>query len=246
MSSFSEARTHDPAATACGAAVAFADLVLTVTDPGRAPITVIDQPGTMSIAAGERVGLAGASGSGKTMLLHALTGLVKPASGRITVGGCDVWALSPAERDRWRARSVGLVFQDFHLVPELGVLQNILLPTTFRALSPPRDVVARARSLIDGLGLADGPRRAAKLSRGEQQRVAIARALLQAPPLLVADEPTASLDRAASRNVAEMLVEQARATGATLIVSSHDPTVLGLMDRVIAIEDARLVARSGP
>jgi len=184
-------------------------------------------------------GIRGASGSGKTTLLHAIAGLTAPSKGEVRWGGTVVSALPEAARDRWRHRTVGIVFQEFHLIPELNALENVLLPSRFRRLLPGEDKRERALELLRRVGIQTPHRRAAVLSRGEQQRVALARALLSRPRLILADEPTASLDEAAGRAVGDLLIETARETGATLIAVSHDPGLLALMAQVLTLEAGR-------
>jgi putative ABC transport system ATP-binding protein len=204
-------------------------------DVGRVP--VLDMP-KLELAPGARVGIAGVSGSGKTTLLHVISGLRRPASGRVLWGNTDVAAMSPQQGDDWRRSTIGLVFQDFQLIPELDALDNVLLPTTFAIDPNRRGMAAEARRLLASMGIARGDLRVARLSRGEQQRVAIARALLARPALILADEPTASLDAANAAAIADLLVTAARATGATLIVVSHDPAVLARLDRTVPLRAA--------
>ena len=200
-------------------------------DAGR----ILDIP-ALDIPAGSRCGISGASGSGKTTLLHVLAGLLRPSSGRVIWGGTCLSEFSETARDRWRYDNVGLVFQDFQLVPELSAEANVLLPAGFfRQAGSHRDA---ARALLVEVGV-PAQRRAALLSRGEQQRVAIARAILRAPSLLLADEPTASLDAANAELVSDLLIRSARA--ATLIVVTHDPALLARMHRVIRLDQGRVV-----
>ncbi len=201
--------------------------------------TVLDI-GQFDIAPGASCGIAGPSGSGKTTLLHVLCGLLTPERGIVQWGADDFASLGESERDAWRRRNLGLVFQDFHLVPELSALANVLLPFSFGTPRPPVGIAARAREMLRELGIAEPDRRAALLSRGEQQRVAIIRALLPRPRVLIADEPTASLDRANADVIAALLSEQALALGATFIAVSHDPVLLGRMDQTWRIESGHL------
>lgn len=198
--------------------------------PATAPVLAVDAP-SLSVAQGEMLGISGPSGSGKTTLLHALAGLLQPAHGTITWGDATLTAMSETSRDRWRREHVGFVFQDFHLVPELSALDNVLLTRWFGHWSAGDDATRRATELLAQVGVPPA-RRAAVLSRGEQQRVAIARALLSQPRLLLADEPTASLDGETGAIVADLLVQSARETGATLILVSHDPAMLARMAAV--------------
>jgi putative ABC transport system ATP-binding protein len=174
----------------------------------------------LRVAAGEAALLLGPSGSGKTTLLLAIAGLADAIEGEVMVGGVDVATLSPAARDRFRGGSIGLVFQDLHLIAGLSALDNVLLAPFAAGLPQDR---ARALALLDELGLADrSHRRAETLSRGQAQRVAIARAMLLRPKLLLADEPTASLDDDACDRVSDLLARAAAETGAALVIATHD------------------------
>lgn len=206
-----------------------------------APVLAVDAA-ALSVAHGDHLGISGPSGSGKTTLLHALAGLLTPDAGSIAWGGVALNALGENARDRWRRENVGFVFQDFHLVPELSALENVLLTRWFGHWSAGADATARAISLLRVVGVPDANRRAGLLSRGEQQRVAIARALLSRPALILADEPTASLDAETGAVVADLLVRSARETRATLILVSHDPAMLARMGCVRRMEKGVLAA----
>ncbi|MCV9940840.1 ATP-binding cassette domain-containing protein [Boseaceae bacterium BT-24-1] len=203
------------------------------------PFRVLDVP-EFTVAPGALIGLRGPSGSGKTSLLHLAAGLFSPDAGSVGWGDVAISTLPGAARDRWRRETVGFVFQDFHLVPELDVLANVTLPASFSGWRRTAGQVARATALARRMGLADLRRRAAVLSRGEQQRVAIARALFNAPALILADEPTASLDPAHAAEVGALLVEIAAESGATLLCASHDQALLARMQHVVAIGDGPL------
>lgn len=198
------------------------------------PFRVLDIP-DLCILPGDWIGLRGASGSGKTSLLHLVAGLIAPDAGTVSWGDIEVSGLPIVRRDRWRQATIGFVFQEFHLIPELDVLANITLPATFSGWRVDRKMHDRAQALAARMGLRDMRRKAGVLSRGEQQRVAIARALLSRPALLLADEPTASLDAAQAAGVGALLVEMAREAGATLICASHDASLLGRMDKTVEI-----------
>lgn len=198
---------------------------------------LIDLP-LVSLAPGLTV-LSGASGSGKSTLLYLLAGLLVPTRGSVMWGGTDLARLSEMARDRWRRRNAGFVFQDFHLIEELSPLKNVLLPATFSGFSTARHR-ARAKMLLDRMDVPDRPR-VSLLSRGEQQRVALARALIFGPPVIFADEPTASLDAPNGARVAAMLADLA-AAGRTVIVASHDPAVLDLSARHIRLDHGRTTA----
>ena len=210
-----------------------------VRHPGRGGATRILAINDLSLAAGTLCGIAGPSGSGKTTLLHLVGGLLAPGQGGIWWNGTEVTALPGRDRDAWRRRHAGFIFQEFHLIGELSALDNVLLPVWFAAASA-RTRRAEAHALLARVGIATPGRRAAVLSRGEQQRVAIARALLHRPALILADEPTASLDDATAAVVGDLLVAATRESGATLLMASHDQALLARMDRVIHLRGGRL------
>ena len=190
-----------------------------VSFPGlAAPALAID---SLSVTAGSRVALTGASGSGKSTLISILTGLERAGQGRVLWGGVDICALSEGGRDRWRGANIGLVLQDFHLFPGLSALENVLLPARLSGAMT-RDVGARAEHLLLRVGLARPTQMIETMSRGEMQRVAIARALLRKPGVVIADEPTASLDSDAGDAVGDLLLELSTESGCTLIVATHE------------------------
>jgi putative ABC transport system ATP-binding protein len=176
-----------------------------------------------TIAVGERSLVIGPSGSGKSTLLHILAGLQRPTEGQVSVFGQDVFSLKPAQIDRWRGATVGIVLQALHLVSHLTVRANLRL-AQYLAHLPQDDTAVEAT--LAALGVADkAERRPAELSQGEQQRVAIARAVVNRPKLLLADEPTANLDDAAAARAIELIATQAERHGATLVVATHDSRV---------------------
>ncbi|OLP61366.1 ABC transporter [Xaviernesmea oryzae] len=202
-----------------------------------APVLAIDR---LHVKAGSRVAVTGASGSGKSTLVHLLTGLERPKAGSIRWGGSDLGRLSTGRRDAFRARNIGLVMQDFHLFPGLSALENVLLPVRLGWRMTP-DMRKRALALLDITGIARAGQPVETLSRGEMQRVAVARALLLKPSVIIADEPTASLDRRAGEDVSALLVRLAGEEGATLIVVTHDPALLTRLDRHIHLDGGRIV-----
>lgn len=206
------------------------------------PFRVLDTP-EFTVSPGALIGLRGPSGSGKTSLLHLAAGLFSPDAGSVAWGDLAISSLPGTARDRWRRETVGFVFQDFHLVPELDVLANITLPASFSGWRRTDSQISHATALAGRMGLTDLRRRAAVLSRGEQQRVAIARALFNAPALILADEPTASLDPVHAAEVGSLLVEVAKESGATLLCASHDPALLARMQHVAAIGDGPLLLK---
>ncbi len=191
---------------------------------GRTPAVRID---AWRAQPGEHWLLAGDSGSGKTTLLHILAGLTTPTEGSVVVGGTDLATLAGSARDRWRGRSVGLVPQRLHLVAALDVRSNLLLAQFLAGLPQDR---ARVDELLAALGVGDlALRYPRQLSQGQAQRVAVARAVVNRPALVLADEPTASLDDSHAAATLRLLRQQAEATGATLVVASHDARVRPLL-----------------
>ncbi len=214
--------------------------VLTVRDlshgfKGGAAVVAIPH---LALPAGGLTVLTGASGSGKTTLLYLLAGLMPVQLGAIDWAGTDLAQLSERRRDRWRRTHAGFLFQDFHLLPELSPLDNVLLPVWFSAFSA-RSLRPRAEALLADFGV-PLRKRTADLSRGEQQRTALARALLTEPAVIFADEPTASLDAAAGQVVAQSLRDLARGGGRMVIAASHDPTLVALADRRLHLEHGKL------
>jgi predicted ABC-type transport system involved in lysophospholipase L1 biosynthesis ATPase subunit len=198
---------------------------------------------TLTLGRGERVALLGKSGSGKSTLLQLLGGLDRPTSGRIVVGGADLARTSRRELARYRRETVAMVFQAFHLVPARTALENVELPMIFAGTAP-RERRAAAREVLDRVGL--GHRLThlpAELSGGERQRVAIARALVNRPQLLLADEPTGNLDSVTAGEVIELLLEQLKALGSTLLLVTHDEELAGrVADRIVRLQDGKVVA----
>ena len=205
-----------------------------------APVLAIDR---LHLPAGGRLAITGASGSGKSTLVNAITGLETVTSGSVSWGGTDIARLSVGKRDAFRAAHIGLVMQDFHLFPGLSALENVVLPVRLsrRLKAEERE---RALHLLDVTGIARPGQPVETLSRGEMQRVAVARALLLKPGVIVADEPTASLDRRTGADVADLLVRLARDEGATLVVVTHDPVLTERLDRRIDLDGGRIVEDS--
>ena len=196
---------------------------------------------SLEVHAGQIAAVVGPSGAGKSTLLFVLAGLETPRAGSLQWGDCNLAALTPARRDLWRRTHLGLVFQDFQLVPELTALENVLLPLTFRHWSVPRPDRLRAESLLDRLGVGRPTARASTLSRGEMQRTALARALLGRPPVVLADEPTASLDATNEAAVAQLLLDYAREEGATVVVSTHQALLRDRSDQRVTLAHGRNV-----
>lgn len=197
----------------------------------------------LRIDAGEFVAITGASGSGKSTLLSVMGGLDREFEGRVRVDGVDLVGASDRTLSVFRNRSIGFVFQQFHLLPHLTVLENVLLPSAF---GPHRDA-ARAAELLERLGVADKSReRPMRLSGGQQQRVAIARALLCRPPILLCDEPTGSLDRANGDAVLELLLRLNHEDKTTIVVVTHDPHTRAVARREVVLADGRVVRDQVP
>lgn len=199
--------------------------------------------GQFHLDAGGRLAVTGASGSGKTTLVNALTGLERIKTGSVKWGETDISGLSAMARDAFRARNIGLVMQDFHLFPGLSAFENVVLPVRLSSRLS-RQQAERARHLLDITGIRRPEQMIETLSRGEMQRVAVARALLSKPGVLVADEPTASLDRHAGDEVADLLVRLSREEGASLVVVTHDPALTERLDRRIRLAGGVIVEDS--
>jgi putative ABC transport system ATP-binding protein len=194
---------------------------------------------SLTLAAGEAVALVGPSGSGKTTLLQMLGLLDRPSAGRVLVDGHDVWRLVPGQRAVIRLERIGFIFQRSNLLPNLDVRDNVLLPA-WRLRGDRRAAGDLADALLARLRLASRAGAPAHvLSIGEAQRVAIARALVNSPALVLADEPTGSLDSAAASAVLEAL-EEVRARGAALLLVTHDAGLARRMPRVLTLEDGKL------
>ncbi len=213
--------------------------------PGRASFAISIPD--FRVKAGETVLLLGKSGSGKSTLLSLICGTVLADSGVVKVNGTDLKSLHSWSRDRFRAEQIGVIFQQFNLLPFGSVLDNILLPLRFapdrraRCASPSQD----AAELCVALGLPDEitTAKASALSVGQQQRVAVARALIGQPPILVADEPTSSLDETSQAQFLDLMFGQVHAQHATLLMVSHDPRLADRFDRVVQIPDIAIIER---
>ena len=190
--------------------------------------------------------IKGRSGSGKTTLLNLIAGVSMPSAGTILVRETAIAALPEPQRDRFRAEQIGYVFQTFNLLPAFSAVENVMLAMMFARAIPKRQQRARATALLGRLGL--GARLAhkpAQLSRGEQQRVAIARALANSPPLILADEPCASLDATTAREVLAVFLAVCREEGKTLLIVSHDEAVLDAGDRLLDMTEVNARAGNG-
>jgi len=203
---------------------------------------------TLKVQKGRSVAIVGPSGSGKSTLLNIIGALDRPTAGRVLFDGKDLGKLDEPELARIRNREIGFVFQLHHLLPQCTVLENVLVPTLVdKNLVSKKEVQERAIALLNRLGLKDWLlHRPGELSAGQRQRVAVVRALINGPKLLLADEPTGSLDKDASENIAELLVELNRSEAVTLIVVTHSDKLAGYMGRVLELSNGVLRDRTGP
>ena len=193
----------------------------------------------LEVRAGERVAVVGPSGSGKTTLLHLLAGILTPESGRVAVAGVDLGASTDAQRRRHRLEKLGLVFQELELLDHLDVRENILLPYLIGLPADPR-APARAVELAERTGLAGLLRRHPRdLSQGERQRVAVCRALVTEPSVVLADEPTGNLDPSTTARVVDLLLGQASAIGAAVVMVTHDHGLLSRFERTFDFDAGR-------
>ena len=195
-------------------------------DGSQLPILGIE---SFELMAGEQVALVGSSGGGKTTLLNAIAGITTVDSGSIVVDGIDISKLPEPSRDRFRAQRIGFVFQTFHLLPAFTALENVLLGMSFSGKANQ----ARAKELLDRVGLSGRlDHRPSMLSVGEQQRVAVARSLANSPKLMLADEPTASVDQANQTKILDLIRDACREKNISLLLVTHAPEVAAAFDRV--------------
>jgi len=202
------------------------------------PVQILDRI-TLAILPGESVGILGPSGSGKSSMLMIMAGLERASAGRVRVAGTDFAGKSESALARLRGRSIGIVFQSFHLVPTMTALENIALPLE---LAGARDATRRAVAALAGVGLAARAQHLpAELSGGEQQRVAIARAMVVEPALLLADEPTGNLDAKTGAGIIDLLFELQRRQAMTLVLITHDASLAARCDRSVVLSDGRVL-----
>ncbi|WP_018605498.1 ABC transporter ATP-binding protein [Uliginosibacterium gangwonense] len=197
---------------------------------------------SLDLAHGRSLGIRGPSGAGKTTLLHCLAGIEPAQAGNIEWGTENISRLDGAALTHWRQQKLGLVFQDFHLVEGLSAFDNILLPVSFSGWRVSPALRERAHQLLERVGIHTPQRRAELLSRGERQRVAVARALLFSPAVILADEPTASLDPENREIIGALLLDVVREQGATLIAVSHELSLLSRLDEQMELRGGTLVA----
>lgn len=211
--------------------------------PGGGTLTVLDIP-KLTIAAGEQVVLIGRSGGGKSTLLHTIAGITKADGGKVIVNGYDIARLSEAGRDRFRAGTIGYVFQTFNLLGGFTALENVRLGMTF---GNGRHDLPRAKHLLERVGLGDRMNyRPSQLSVGQQQRVAIARSLAGRPKLLLADEPTANIDPANQQTIIDLIRETCREEQVALLLVTHSMQVAEQFERVEKFEEINRVIATVP
>ncbi len=195
---------------------------------------------SLDVQAGERVCLMGPSGSGKSTLLNLIGCIDTPTQGSVIVDGEDTGRLADARLSDFRNRRMGFIFQSFNLIPVLSVFENVEYPLLLQKV-PARERRARVEELLAKVGIAEYARRSPEnLSGGQRQRVSIARALVARPRLVIADEPTASLDHATGSSIMQLMVEMNESEGATLIFSTHDPAVSRYARRIVKMLDGRI------
>jgi len=221
-----------------GATIDLQDVVKTY-ETGAGELTVLKDV-SLRVEPGEFVSVVGPSGSGKSTLLNMITGIDRPTSGQVCVGGETVHTLSENQLARWRGRHVGVVFQFFQLLPTLTILENVMLPMDFCKVYQRRERRRRALQLLGQVGIANQADKLPNaLSGGEQQRAAVARALANDPSLIVADEPTGNLDTATADELFALFDDLA-AQGKTLVVVTHDRTLSARSERVLHLLDGRI------
>lgn len=211
------------------------DLTKAYRGPGAGRVVALERV-SLRLEGGDFVAVCGPSGSGKTTLLLAAGGLLIPDDGRVLVDGTDIYALTSGERAALRARAIGFVFQQFHLIPYLNVLDNVMAASLALGDGDSRE---RALDLVRRFGLEDRADHVpSELSTGEKQRTALARALLNRPRLILADEPTGNLDTENGRLVLEHLADFAR-SGGSVLLASHDPEAAAFAGRTVRLEKGR-------
>lgn len=212
-------------------------------DTARGPVPIVDDV-SFEVKRGEAVAIMGPSGCGKSTLLYMLGALERPSGGTVSLDGVEPFTLNDVEQSAFRNTHVGFVFQDHLLLPQLSALDNVLAPTLVsRDAATPRARSERARALLDAVGLGTrAEHRPGELSGGERQRVAIARALIQQPSLLLCDEPTGNLDRAAAGSVADLLVSIQQQHPMMLVVVTHSPALAARFARRYELSERALVS----
>lgn len=210
--------------------------------PSGEALTVLELE-QFEMSAEEKVALIGPSGSGKSTLLNIFSGMIRPTAGTVQLHGTEITKLSEAKMDGFRAKHIGYVFQSFQLVPGFSAIENVILAMQFSNVIPQRERKQRGEELLNLVGLGHRLRhRPDQLSNGEQQRVAIARALANRPSLVLADEPTASLDYDNGQLVLGMLTAICEESGAALLLCTHDLSIAESMDRIVSLKPDKSLA----
>ena len=219
-----------------GPAIALKDVHLTLGE-GAGKVHILKGI-DLDIEAGTSVGLVGPSGSGKSTLLMIMAGLERSDTGSVTVAGSELGPLSEDQLAQFRGRNVGIIFQSFHLVPNMTALENVSVPLE---LAGDREAFAKARHELEAVGLGDRLHHyPAQMSGGEQQRVAVARALVVEPEILIADEPTGNLDDDTGTQIVELMFSAQRERRTTLVLVTHDPALAQRCDRVIRVRSGEI------
>ncbi len=211
---------------------------------GNKSVVVLDDI-SLTVGKGQSVAISGPSGSGKSTLLNIIGALDRPSGGRVVFDDTDLAELDDSQLAKMRNEQIGFVFQLHHLLPQCTVLENVLVPTLVGAKTTSRKALEQwAGGLLERVGLGDWLyHRPGELSAGQRQRVAVVRALINKPKLLLADEPTGSLDAVASETIAELLVELNKTEEVTLIVATHSSRLAEYMDQVLTIEKGKLIKK---
>ena len=218
--------------------IAVSHVTMRLSGGGHA-LTILDDV-SLEIPEKQMVAIVGPSGSGKSTLLGLIAGLDKPTAGAITLDGLDITHLRESDMARYRRRTIGYIFQSFHLIPTLTAWENVAVPLE---LNGERQAKVRAVDLLTAVGLKDRTSHyPVQLSGGEQQRVAVARAFACRPPILLADEPTGNLDSTTGRQVIDLLLGLNRDYGSTLVLVTHDSDLASFTDRIITLRDGRIVS----
>lgn len=216
--------------------IALENVGLTLRGPGG-DVPILNQI-SLQVNRGEKVSIMGPSGSGKTSLLMIIAGLERATGGGVTVAGQPLSTLNEDALATFRRNHVGIVFQNFHLIPTMTALENVAVPMEF---SDRKNAFAEARAALEAVGLAHRlDHFPAQLSGGEQQRVALARAFAMRPDILLADEPTGNLDQETGRQIVELMLDMHRQSGTTLLLITHDKTLAQQCDRIVTIRDGKI------
>ncbi len=209
--------------------------------PTRGDALVVLRDASLELSAGENTAILGPSGSGKSTLLHIIGTLERPTTGSVELDGQSPFSMDERGLADFRNAKIGFVFQDHHLLPQLSVLENVLLPTIAHGAAD-KSTVERAHELLEKVGLSQRlDHRPGELSGGERQRVAIARSIVMEPGILLADEPTGNLDSQSGKEIVDIM-EELNSQGLTLIVVTHDPAIGSRATRQLRMEDGRVVA----